>query len=271
MNDPQFWRPGLNESAASAGRDFPEGSTLPSELIRFSRLALIGEMVACFAHEVSNPLMVAQGHLRLIDEQTPDDHASRESVHAAVEAVERIGKMAAWMLDFNRKEPSSDGPFDVSEAIDDAYRFVGPYLNMRAVSFEFESPSEVGSIVADRNLLIQVLVNLFQNAADATVGCPERRLKVVVASHRDQLQIDVEDTGEGIPTADLERVFEPFFTTKGVLGTGLGLYIAKRIVIDELKGAITAQNGPHTTTFTIILPLETAPPTGSRPCSGPKR
>ena len=259
MNGPQPWSSTLSESAASPGMDFPENSNMPSELIRFSRLALIGEMVACFAHEVSNPLMLVQGHLRLIEEQTPDDDPNLDNVRAAVEAAERIGSMAARMLDFNRKEPAYEGPFDVSDAIGDAHRFVRPYLNMRAVSFEFESGADVERISADRNLLIQVLVNLFQNAADAMVGCPERELKVSVTSDRDRLQINVEDTGEGISTADLGRVFEPFFTTKGVLGTGLGLYIARRIVMDELKGAITAQNGSHSTTFAITLPLEPAP------------
>ena len=261
MNESQFWTPELSELAASAGRDFPKPSTessVPSELIRFSRLAMIGEMVACFSHEVSNPLMVLEGNLRLITEQTPDDDESRESVHAAVEAAERIGKMATRMLEFNRTTPSSDQPFNVSDAIDDAYRFVRPYLEMRAVSFDFEVPSQVTPISVDRNLIIQVLTNLFQNAADAMVGCPERRLRVCVAPQSDHLQIDVEDTGKGIPSPDLERVFEPFFTTKGVLGTGLGLYITKRIVMEELKGAITAHNGSHTTTFTVTLPLNPA-------------
>ena len=257
MNDPQPWSSALSESAASPGMDFSGSSNVPSELIRFSRLALIGEMVACFAHEVSNPLMLVQGHLQLIEEQTPDDDPNLDNVRVAVEAAERLGSMAARMLDF-RKEPSYEGPFDVSDAIADAHRFVRPYLNMRAVSFEFESGANIERISADRNFLIQVLINLFQNAADAMVGCPERELRVSVTSDRDRLQINVEDTGEGISTADLGRVFEPFFTTKGVLGTGLGLYIAKRIVMDELKGAITAQNGSHSTTFAITLPLEPA-------------
>ena len=260
MTDPQYWASELSELAASADRDFPESSTppsVPSELIRFSRLALIGEMVACFAHEVSNPLMVLEGNLRLITEKTSDDDGNRESVQAAVEAAERIGKMATRMLEFNRQTPSSDQPFELSEAINDAYRFVRPYLEMRGVSFEFDSPSHVTPISADRNLIIQALTNLFQNAADAMVGCSQRRLRVFVRSQDDHLQIDVEDTGEGIPGPDLERVFEPFFTTKGVLGTGLGLYITRRIVMEELKGAITAQNGPHTTTFTVTLPLKT--------------
>ncbi len=259
MNDPQIWTSELSELAASAGRDFPDRSTVPSvpsELIRFSRLALIGEMVACFAHEVSNPLMVLEGNLQLITEQTADEGESRENVQAAVEAAERIGKMATRMLEFNRHTPSSDQPFNVSDAIDDAYRFVRPYLEMRAVSFEFNSPSHVAPILVDRNLIIQVLTNLFQNAADAMVGCSQRQLRVFVVPQGDHVQIDVEDTGKGIPSPDLERVFEPFFTTKGVLGTGLGLYITKRIVMEELKGAITVQNGPHATTFRVTLPLK---------------
>ena len=221
MSNPQTWSPQPSAAARPAERDSSEADSIQAELIRFSRLALIGEMVACFAHEVSNPLMLVQGHLRLIEEQTPDDHPARESVQAAAEATDRIGKMASWMLGFNRTGSALDEPCNVAEAIDDAYRFILPYLNIREVSFAFESRSETESIAADRNLLIQVLVNLFQNAADAMVGSPERELTVTAVACGDRLRIEVRDTGKGIRDADLERVFEPFFTTKGPTGTGL--------------------------------------------------
>jgi hypothetical protein len=74
--------------------------------------------------------------------------------------------------------------FALSEAINDAYRFVRPYLEMREVSFEFDSPSHVTPISAERNLIIQALTNLFQNAADAMGGCSQRRLRVFQTSRR---------------------------------------------------------------------------------------
>ena len=70
-------------------------------LIHFSRLVMIGELTACFAHDVSNPLMLIQGHLRLIDEQIPPDHPLRDNLRAANGASDRIGRLASLMLDFS--------------------------------------------------------------------------------------------------------------------------------------------------------------------------
>ncbi len=221
MNESTMRASEITELAPTEGKDMGEGTavpSVPSELIRLSRLALIGEMVACFAHEVNNPLMVLEGSLRLITAQTAEDDGNRESVRAAVEATDRIGKMATRMLEFNRQTPPTDQPFDIADAIEDAYRFVRPYLEMKTVSFEFESPAGVAPMAMDRNLIIQVLTNLFQNAADAMEGCSQRRLRVFVLPQGDHLQIDVEDTGKGIANHDLDRVFKPFFTTKGVHG-----------------------------------------------------
>ena len=227
-------------------------------LIHLSRLVMIGELTACFAHDVSNPLMLIQGHLRLIDEQIPPDHPLRDNLRAANDASDRIGLLASRMLDFSRKPSSRVERCNISDIVDDAYRFVRPYLSLRTVSFEFDKQSKMRPVSVDRNLLVQVLINLFQNAADAMVNCPQRNLKVTAGEESDAVRIEISDTGRGIPEANCERVFEPFFTTKGNLGTGLGLYITRRIVVEDLKGAITVASVPPGTTFTIGLPIDPA-------------
>ena len=198
--------------------------------------------------------MLIQGHLRLVDHQLPADSGMRKSIQAANEAAERIGKIASRTLDFTRHGGAAEEQARVDRIIDDAYSFVRPYLDLRRISFEFEPGHDLATFRVDRMPLVQVLVNLFQNAADAMTDRFERRLTVETRLNTHRLTLRVTDTGRGIPTADTARIFEPFFTTKGQLGTGLGLYITRRIVIDELHGAISADSVPGNTTFTLSLP-----------------
>ena len=254
---------GQGTSVGSAVDDAGEAE----RLIHLSRLVMIGELAACFAHDVSNPLMLIQGHLRLIDEQIPRDHPLRDNLRAANDASDRIGRLASRMLDFSRKPSSRVERCDISDIVDDAYRFVRPYLSLRTVSFEFDKEPKMRPVSVDRNLLVQVLINLFQNAADAMVNCPQRNLKVTAGAESDAVRIEISDTGRGIPEEDCDRVFEPFFTTKGNLGTGLGLYITRRIVVEDLKGAITVASVPPGTTFAIRLPQQPATSAYSDPDS----
>ncbi len=224
------------------------------QLTHLSRLVMIGELSACFAHDVANPLMLIKEYLRLIDEETSTDDPVRGHIVAATAASDRIGQLASRMLDFSRKQPSRIEKCDAGAVIDDAFRFVHPYLLLRGASFEVDTEDESTAISVDRNMLVQVLINLFQNAADAMDGCPQRRMRVNVVNESAEVRIQVSDTGRGIAESDLDRVFEPFFTTKGDLGTGLGLYITRRIVVDELQGRIKVESNLPDTVFTISLP-----------------
>src|SRR5262249_48340951 len=102
--------------------------------------------------------------------------------------------------------------------------------------------------------IVQAIVNLLQNAADAMASVDRRVLSISSGIEQNRLQITVSDTGTGIPPATRSRVFEPFFTTKGDRGTGLGLYITKQVV-EEHGGTVSVQTGNGGTSFVISLPL----------------
>src|SRR5436305_11437879 len=100
----------------------------PDELLHFSRLITIGELSACFAHEVNNPLMLIRGHVRFVEESLPADHPLRINFEVIERASRRIEEMAKRMLDFSKKRTRRTEACEIEELISDALRFVQPYL-----------------------------------------------------------------------------------------------------------------------------------------------
>src|SRR5215831_9377940 len=90
-------------------------SFTPDELLHFSRLITIGQMSACFAHEVTNPLTLIRGHLRFVEESVPADHPLRIHFDVIDRASRRIEEMSKTMLDFSRKRPRRAEPWDLAE------------------------------------------------------------------------------------------------------------------------------------------------------------
>ncbi len=224
------------------------------ELLHFSRLITIGELSACFAHEVTNPLMLIRGHLRFVEESLAADHPLRINFEVIDRASRRIEEMAKRMLDFSKKRTRRTEPCDIAEVISDALRFVQPYFKTRFIDVQVQLESDLPLLDIDRWQMIQAIVNILQNAADAMADLERRVLTLGARADAREMRITLSDTGKGIAASNIARVFDPFFTTKGERGTGLGLYITKQ-VIEEHGGTINVQTGDRGTTFVISLPL----------------
>ena len=226
----------------------------PDELLHFSRLITIGELSACFAHEVTNPLMLIRGHVRFVEESLPADHPLRINFEVIERASRRIEEMAKRMLDFSKKRTRRTEASEVEELISDALRFVQPYLRTQYIDVQVQLEQDLPAINLDRWQMVQAVVNLLQNAADAMADSEKRILSISSRIEGQSMRIAISDTGSGIATANIQRIFEPFFTTKGERGTGLGLFIAKQAVEDH-NGSIAVETGNRGTTFVISLPL----------------
>jgi signal transduction histidine kinase len=224
------------------------------ELLHFSRLITIGQLSACFAHEVTNPLTLIRGHLRFIEESLAADHPLRMSFDVIDRASRRIEEMAKRMLDFSKKRTRQPESFDIADVISDALRFVQPYFRSYFIDVQVQLDPQLPPITGDRWQLVQAIVNLLQNAGDAMVGVDRRILSINAGVENEQVRIAVSDTGTGILPGNQSKIFEPFFTTKGNQGTGLGLYIAKQ-VIEEHRGTVDVRTSTRGTSFVISLPL----------------
>jgi signal transduction histidine kinase len=229
-------------------------SFTPDEVLHFSRLITIGQMSACFAHEVTNPLTLIRGHLRFVEESLPKDHPLRIHFDVIDRSSRRIEEISKKMLDFSRKRARRTEPSDLAEIISDALKFVQPFMRAQLVDIHAQIEPDLPLVPLDRWQMAQAIVNLLQNAGDAMAETHTRLLSVTARREGTQLRIGISDTGPGIAPADMHRLFDPFFTTKGERGTGLGLYITRQVIEDH-RGTINVHTGHHGTSFVISLPL----------------
>ncbi len=238
-----------------------------AQLIHASKMASLGEMAAGIAHEINNPLTILVGFswkaLRALENGSNLDRTElTESIRVITDTTKRITDIVRGVGSFSR-ESSEDPlvPIRISSLIKDATLLCKPRLKKhRTTLIVDESPLFDAEILSIPVHLTQVLVNIIQNAADATsdvTPVSKRTIQVTFESPQaDSIQIKITDSGDGIPKELEQKIFEPFFTTKDVgLGTGLGLSISKNIM-GKLGGSLTLNQESGKTCFIITTPRD---------------
>jgi signal transduction histidine kinase len=235
-----------------------ERRKIQEQLLISDRMASVGTIAAGIAHEINNPLAVVLWNLELLRDDLAGAAAapdSRRLVAEAMDAGERVRGIVADMRTLSRTPASRSAPVDLTRAIDRALQIAAGTVKHRARIVRDYQP--VPTVLADESKLVQVLINLLTNAADAippdrhgdgciTVGTRTTEDGKVVAW--------VRDDGVGIPSDIRDRVFDPFFTTKDVgVGTGLGLSISHNLVT-SMQGRLELASEPgRGTTASVIL------------------
>jgi two-component system NtrC family sensor kinase len=240
---------------------------LSDSLLHASKLAAVGEMASGIAHEINNPLAIINEEIGLIrDSLNPEFKLGRSiedlkpSLDHIQEAVFRCRDITRKLLSFVRRTEMNLQTYDIHEVIDDVLQgFYEHEIAVSNIEIVRKYAGQPAFIVADKNHLEQVFLNLINNAIDAIKG----RGSIVISTSldNDRVYAAVSDTGVGMTQEQLDRVFIPFFTTKEVgKGTGLGLSISYGI-IKSLGGniSVTSTYGAGST-FTIDLPLARTPP-----------
>jgi PAS domain S-box-containing protein len=228
------------------------------------KLASIGQLAAGVAHEINTPL----ANLQLVAEslrRRTHDPATLARLDTMTEQIEAAARIVRGLLDFARREEPNPVPLDLTEVVRGAVEFLRGKQSPDAV-VEEDFPSEPVEILGERGALTQVVTNLLNNAYDAMRGVGT--IRVTVRRRGEAAEIEVIDSGPGIPTDLLPRIFEPFFTTKPEgEGTGLGLAICHGIVQSH-RGSITVRNVPGAGAgFRVTLPLR--PPAPRAAASAP--
>jgi signal transduction histidine kinase len=231
------------------------------------RLAALGQMAAGLAHEVKNPLGAIKGAAQLLSEPEDGelDPSSREFVGIILEEVERLDRVVRSVLEYARPAKGNPGAVDVNGIVKRTLQVLASARD-GATSVEAELADDLPFVRADAEQLRQVLMNLVQNALQATNDAGKVRL--FTRKRRgaaDLVEIAVQDDGPGITPQVLKSLFVPFFTTKE-RGTGLGLAISQRMV-EEMGGRIEVATQPGAgSTFTVVLPAD-SPVAVTRPSS----
>jgi PAS domain S-box-containing protein len=241
------------------GRDITEERELGERIRRAERLATVGTLAAGLAHEIRNPLHGAQLHLTFLERQLVghalDDRDVDEALVVVRREILRLSKLVTEFLDFAKPHPLDRRDVDVREVCQEVASLVGPEAELAGVELALDLPRSVLTALVDPAKLSQVVVNLVRNAIEAT--STQGSGTVVIRARRKprSILVEVEDDGPGLGDATLP-IFDPFFTTKAT-GSGLGLSIAHRIVVDH-EGSLSFESKPGQTVFRIQLPVSWA-------------
>ena len=236
--------------------DISERKRIQEQLKKAERLAELGTLASGMAHEIGTPMNVILGRAEYLLHRTTDE-GMKKGLATIVTQVERITKVMNQLLTFARRKPSERRTVDLGEIVEDSLEMFEERIVHSRITVTKTIESSLPPVLADRDQLIQVLINLVMNSLHAM---PEGgRLGLSLDRENRHVRLGVSDTGHGMPEEIRSKVFDPFFTTKDFgKGTGLGLTVVKGI-IEEHGGTISVESVVDKgTTFWIRLPLDRA-------------
>ena len=258
------------------------------QLLHSEKMASLGRLVAGVAHELNNPISFVLGNVLALQRYAGRLQTYLETVHSCdcthtpeletlrrelridrimqdmtplldgmIEGAERTRDIVDGLKRFSAIDRNADEPFNLAEVIERAVRWV-TRSGLPAFRVNVDLPSEL-PVTGSSGQMQQVVMNIVQNACDATRGGAAPALEIAVEQRGDAITVHFADNGPGIPAANLARLFDPFFTTKPVgQGTGLGLSISYGIV-ERHGGRLAAENRPQGgAVFSLSLPLAPA-------------
>jgi len=224
-------------------------------LVQSEKMSAFGQLSAGIAHEVKNPLAGILGHAQLAMGKAQSDDMKKH-LEVIEKETRRCKTIIESLMKFARAEKTQLVPTDLAEVVQSTIDLVDHQLSLAGCKILKEISSSVPKVQANGNQLQQVLLNLMMNASHAMEGRPVKNVTVRLLQVEDKAQIQIEDTGTGIPPHIQKKIFEPFFTTKPAgKGTGLGLSVSIGIV-KEHKGEIYIKSKEgEGTTFFIDIPI----------------
>lgn len=235
-----------------------EQSTMQQALDRYERLTAMGRIIAGVAHEINNPLSIIQfdlDDLRAMCDEKGLSGDFTDILGSIQEEVNRMSGIVTQLKDFSKPEDLGEEKVFIDDVIK-SYPLKIVIKNMKKKGLTVKTSLGAGSGYAkiSRNRLIQVLMNLLNNADDAITDKEQGTIEIetqIIERAGPRLAITIRDNGIGIDADNLSRVFEPFFTTKKSEGTGLGLSISYSIV-KSYSGEIEVRSARNVGTEFIV-------------------
>ncbi|MFC5529088.1 ATP-binding protein [Cohnella yongneupensis] len=236
-------------------RDVSNLIALEEQIRQSDRLKTIGQIAAGTAHEIRNPLTAMKGFMQLLNKTLSERGMGREQEYISIvlSEIERVNELVGEFLLLSKPREAKRMLVKASTVIQEILPMIRNEALLHNVIVKHYPRSDLLPIVADKELLKQVFLNLGKNAIEAMHGGGTLTIReCCYPDQPDKLAVEIQDTGAGIPADVVEKVFEPFYTTKQQ-GTGLGLSVCQRIVHD-LGGRIVFATDEGGTTFTVWLP-----------------
>jgi signal transduction histidine kinase len=254
----------LHRTSESAAGEIKElNNRLLQELAQKERLASLGQASAEFVHDIGNPLTIVWGYVQLLakklEESEPTDDPNAVSSNKELEIIEQNVRLCRDLLtmwqSYGSVEANPHKLISISDIVREVVAGVGAMAKETPVELKCDVTEDPCSLMGDAVQITRAIQNVIINAIQAS---GDRKGTVEVSCIRKDFYVDVRiaDTGQGISPEQIARIFDPYFTTKqGKSGTGLGLFITRKVV-DDHNGSIKVDSTPGIgTTITIRLPL----------------
>lgn len=242
----------LAEEIARTTRELWRLSRYSSEL---ERLAAVGQTAAQFAHEVGTPLHIINGHIKLLRTKFSPDEKASQKLAIVIEQVKRIETIVRTMLDSTRITKLQKEEIQINTLVEKICQTIAPNVEEKGLKLEVVLAKDLPIVSANKEKLEQALLNLLNNALDATTS---GKIKVITSYEAisDELIIEVEDTGSGISQDIAKRIFDPLYTTKEIgKGTGLGLVIVQQVAHQHNGRVDFDTEEGRGTSFRLRLPV----------------
>jgi signal transduction histidine kinase len=237
---------------------------LLKELAQKERLASLGQASAEFVHDLGNPLTIVWGYVQLLAKKiersenggAEENAASLKELSIIEQNVRLCRELLTMWQSYGSVGATPRKPISVSAILREVIKGVGAVAVQNGVELKANISEETCTVLGDAVQIKRAIQNVIINAVQA---CAEKKGLVLIDCGQKDFYVDlhVEDNGHGIPPARMSKIFDPYFTTKqGKSGTGLGLYITKKVVEDH-SGSLKVDSTPGVgTTFSIRLPLQ---------------
>ncbi len=226
------------------------------QLLQSEKLAAMGRLTSQLAHELNNPLYGIMNTLELMKTEIPPTNKRRKLLEMALSECDRLTDMLRKTLSFSKPDQELRCTVDINTILDEILLLHEKQLREIDIKLHTDMAEGLKPVLASKNQLRQVFLNLLSNAKDAMPEGGE--LTISTQGNGKQIQVQVTDTGVGIKPENLDKIFETFFTTKTdtVKGVGLGLSVCYGFIKDHGGDIKVESQLGEGTTFNVILPTE---------------
>jgi PAS domain S-box-containing protein len=232
-----------------------ELSSARQHLLQSEKLAAMGRLTSQIAHEMNNPLFGIMNTLELMKTEISPENKRRRLLDMSLSEIVRLADMLKKMLSFSKPDQDKRLKIDINVVIDELMLLYEKRFRESSIKVNMELAKDPGIILASRDQLRQVFINLFSNAMYAM---PEGgSLDISTRATSKTLYITVKDTGTGIKPAHIKKIFDSFFTTKteSVQGVGLGLSVCYGFIQDHDGDIVVESEYGKWTRFVVTLPV----------------